>query len=126
MRDKSDSNARVEKEDTKSKQPVSNQVSSLFFSQKQNTLKNSNATNASPPEIQGSQEIQQPSEKLTLNSTTDILLAAILKELQTHTMIELKKLMAQQEHDQDELKAAETLKEQESERFDTIRNSMYM
>ncbi|MCL9685354.1 hypothetical protein [Legionella maioricensis] len=113
-------NARQKNGNNKVKQPYSNQESQLFFNQRQIT----------PPsetqEVQRTQEIQQPVQAISLHTTTDFLLAAILEELRTQNLIELMKLKTQQEHEQEELQAAEKMQEQDNARFEEIRHSMYM
>ena len=109
---KGDSNARVTKVDDKPA-PLSN--SQLFFNQRQNTTNNQPSTEQAiqPPQAPE----QQALEPLTLNSTTDILLAAILKELKTQNMLKLLELQKQQEREEKESSEAEELQEKENTRF---------
>ncbi|PWY57636.1 hypothetical protein DGG96_00645 [Legionella qingyii] len=104
----------------KAQKPYSNQDSQLFFNQ-----------NPMPPspeiqETQKNEKIQHPIQEISIQTTTDILLAAILQELKTQNMIELMKLKAQQEQEQEELLAAEKMQEHDDARFDEIRTSMYI
>ncbi|KTD44347.1 hypothetical protein [Legionella parisiensis] len=107
-------NARL-KNGNRSKQPDSNSRSQRFFNQKKITPS---------LEMQGAQKTQHPQE-ISLQTTTDILLAAILQELKTQNMIELLKLKTQQEQEQEELQAAEKMQEQDQARFEEIRHTMY-
>lgn len=101
-------------------QPYSNQESQLFFNQKQK---------APPTEIQETKENQnpeqQPTQEVTLQTTSEFLLAAILQELKTQNMIELLKLKEQEERKQKELQLAEKIQERDKARFEEIRHSMY-
>ncbi|MGM9453485.1 hypothetical protein ACTAZI_09140 [Legionella bozemanae] len=108
-------NARLKNGNNKSIQPDSNPRSQRFFNQKQITPSS---------EMQGAQKTPQPQE-ISLQTTTDILLAAILQELKTQNMIELMKLKTQQEQEQEELHAAEKMQEQDQARFEEIRHTMY-
>jgi hypothetical protein len=101
-------------------QPYSNKESQLFFNQKQNTP---------PPEKQEAKENQQPeqpAQEVTLQTTSEFLLAAILQELKTQNMIELLKLKEQEEQKQKELELAEKMQARDKARFEEIRHSMYM
>lgn len=108
-------NARLKNGNNKSKQSDSNPRSQRFFNQKQITPSS---------EMQGAQKTQQPQE-ISLQTTTDLLLAAILQELKTQNMIEFMKLKTQQEQEQEELHAAEKMQEQDQARFEEIRHTMY-
>lgn len=114
------STARMEMKNENTKQLASNQASPLFFNQKPQ------ASNSPDIPLPTELEEQPPPEQLILQSTTDILLAAILKELKTHSMIELMKLKVKQEQEQEKLTAAEEVKEREDAHFEELRNSMYM
>lgn len=72
------------------------------------------------------EEVQQPAQKINLETTTDILLVAILEELKTRNMIEIAKLKIKQEHKQKELEAAKKMQEAENARFEEIRPSLYL
>jgi hypothetical protein len=120
---KGDSNARVTKED---KKPVPLSNSQLFFNQRLTPT----TTNNQPSNVQSMQPPpeateQQALEPLALNSTTDILLAAILKELKTQNMLKLLELQKQQEQENQELSEAEEKQDKENERFENVRYSMY-
>ena len=85
--------------------------------------------NQTPPstEIQETpkKEIQQPTQEIKLQTSTDFLLAAILQELKTQNMIELMKLKAQQEQEEVKWHKAQEMQEQDKARFEAVRNSMY-
>ncbi|HHT0594720.1 TPA: hypothetical protein ACTXXA_003346 [Legionella anisa] len=106
---------RLKNRNNKLKQSDSHPSSQRFFNQKQ-IIPSS--------EMQGAQKTQQPQE-ISLQTTTDILLAAILQELKTQNMIELMKLKTQQEQEQEELQTAEKMQEQDRARFEEIRHTMY-
>ncbi|WP_454782607.1 hypothetical protein [Legionella sp. WA2022007384] len=112
-------NARLANGNSKAKKTYSNQEAPLFFNQKPIP------TSSEIQETQNTQEIQQPVQEISLQTTTDFLLAGILQELKTQNMIELMKLKAQQEQEQEELQTAEKLKEHDNDRFNEIRTSMY-
>lgn len=112
-------NSRLKNGNNKIKQSYAKQDSPLFFNQKQ-TPQSSGIQKAAK-----TQKIQQPVQEISLQTTTDILLA-ILQELKTHNMIELMKLKAQQEQEQEELQAAEKMQEHDDARFEEIRKSMYL
>lgn len=103
----------------KTKNPYSDKGSQLFFNQKQ--ISPSSEIQETPK----TQEVKQPTKEISLQTTTDILLAAILQELKTQNMLELMKLKAQQEQEQEELQAAEEMKKRDNDRFEEIRLSMY-
>ncbi|WP_061832996.1 hypothetical protein, partial [Legionella pneumophila] len=105
--------------DSQTKQAYTNQASPLFFSQKQITPSSGTLETKKP------QEGKQPTQEISLETTTDILLAAILQELKTQNMIELMKLKAQQEQEQEELETIEAMKEKDDARFNEIRQTMY-
>lgn len=107
------------KEKNKTKNSHSNQSSPLFFNQKQEAH-----LSEKPPKKQKTQ--QQPLQEIKLESTTDILLAGILGELKARNEIEVMKLKIQQELEQMELQAAEQSKKEDEERFEEIRNMMYI
>ncbi len=102
----------------KTKQP--NQGSLHFFNPEPITP----SAEVSP--IQQTQQVKQPVPEIKLQSTTDILLAAILQELQTQNMLALMKIKDQQEQKREELQAAEEMQEHDNERFKEIRQSMYI
>lgn len=81
-------------------------------------------------EIQPVQEAQEvePVEELRLETTTDILLFAIWKELKTRNVIKLAKHQAEQEKEkeQKELQDAEEMQALDEARFEGIRSSMYL
>lgn len=117
---KKDATSRIVKGNNTTKQPYSNQESQLFFNTRQITPS---------PEVQRTplrQEAQQPVPEIRLQTTTDILLAAILQELRTQNLIELSKLQDQQEKEQEELQAAKEMQERDNARFEEIRQSMYL
>ncbi|HAZ7574223.1 hypothetical protein OQJ02_11990 [Legionella sp. PATHC032] len=112
-------NTHLKDGDNQTKQTYSNPGSPLFFSQKQ--ISPSSGT----LETKKTQEGKQPTQEISLETTTDILLAAILQELKTQNMIELMKLKAQQEQEQEELETIEKMKEKDDARFNEIRQTMY-
>ncbi|HAT8858277.1 TPA: hypothetical protein JBE16_07410 [Legionella pneumophila subsp. pneumophila] len=112
-------NTHLKNGDSQTKQAYTNQASPLFFSQKQIT------PSSGTLETKKTQEGKQPTQEISLETTTDILLAAILQELKTQNMIELMKLKAQQEQEQEELQAIETMKKKDDARFNEIRQTMY-
>ncbi|WP_392538481.1 hypothetical protein [Legionella sp. 227] len=116
---KKDTNVAFVNGNNKRKQPDTHQKSQLFFHQKQRSP-------SSLQKTQNPQEGQQPIQEISLQTTTDFLLAAILQELKLQNMIELSKLKAQQQQEEAEKQAAEEMQEQESNRFEEIRNSMYI
>ncbi|MCE0722531.1 MULTISPECIES: hypothetical protein [Legionella] len=107
--------SRLKNGNNKSKQPDSNSSSQRFFNQK-HIIPSS--------EMQGAQKTQQPQE-ISLQTTTDLLLAGILQELKTQNMIELMKLKTQQEQEQEELQAAKKMQEEDEARFKEIQYTMY-
>ncbi|KGP62889.1 coiled-coil protein [Legionella norrlandica] len=112
-------NSRLKNENSQTKRPYPNQGSQLFFNQKQITP--SSETKEAPI-----QEIKKPVQEINLQTTTDILLAAILQELKTQNMLKLMELKTQQEHEQEELQAVEKIQEQEKTKFEEIRQAMYI
>ncbi|MFW2534190.1 MULTISPECIES: hypothetical protein [unclassified Legionella] len=116
---------------TRPEQPYTNQGTQLFFNQRPTppALEAGHHHEAQQiQEIQPVQEAQQvePVEELRLETTTDILLFAILKELKTRNVIELAKLQAEQEKEQKELQDAEEMQARDEARFEGIRSSMYL
>ncbi|ASQ47088.1 hypothetical protein [Legionella clemsonensis] len=97
------------------KQPYSNQEILRFFNQKPIT-----------PAAKQIQEGQQAVQKIKLETTTDILLVAILEELKTRNRIELMKLKSKQDQEQKELQAAKKMQEHDQARFEEIRPFMYL
>ncbi|WP_454785544.1 hypothetical protein [Legionella sp. WA2024007413] len=112
-------NARLANGNNKAQKPYSNQEAPLFFNSKP-------MPTSAKQEAQNTQEIQQPVQEISLQTTTDFLLAAILHELKTQNMIELMKLKTQQEQEQEELQAAEKMQEHDDAQFEEIRTSMYI
>ncbi|WP_131793928.1 hypothetical protein [Fluoribacter gormanii] len=113
-------NTRMANGNNKAQKPYSNQEAQLFFNQRPMPL------SSEIQETQKNQEIQQPIQEISIQTTTEILLAAILQELKTQNMIELMKLKAQQEQEQEDLQAAEKMRAHDETRFDEIRASMYI
>lgn len=116
---------------TRPEQPYTNQGTQLFFNQRPTppALDAGHRQEAQQiQEIQPVQEAQEvePVEELRLETTTDILLFAILKELKTRNVIELAKLQAEQEKEQKELQDAEEMQARDEARFEGIRSSMYL
>ncbi|CEG56274.1 hypothetical protein [Legionella fallonii] len=116
---KNATDTQLKKGNEKSIQSYSNQGSPLFFSQQH-----------TPPstEVQKTertQETQQPAQEINLQTTTDILLAAILQELKTQNMLALMNLKIQQEQEQEKLQEAEKMQEHDSARFEEVRYTMY-
>ncbi|CEK09613.1 hypothetical protein [Legionella hackeliae] len=114
---KKDANTRIVHGNNKTKQPYSNQETQLFFNQKQKP---------SSTEVQPFKEIQPPAQEIKIETTTDLLLVAILEELKTHNMIELMKLKTQQEQEEKELQATQNRQAQDNTRFEEIRSTMYL
>ena len=112
-------NARLANGNNKAKKPFSNQEAPLFFNSKPMPI------SSEIQETKKTQEVQQPVQEISLQTTTDFLLAGILQELKTQNMIELMKLKTQQEQEQEELQAAEKMQEHDNDRFNEIRTSMY-
>lgn len=75
---------------------------------------------------QHSQQVQRPDAKAHTTSQTEILLAAILQELKTQNMIELIKLQAEKDKEQEEIELAEKMQTEDKERFERVRSSMYL
>lgn len=120
---KNAANTRQQKGSTPTKQPYSNQESELFFS---TPKRSTNPTSEVQPQRKKQKTAHhEPTQELTLNTTTDILLAGILQELRTKNTIELMKLKAQEEQEQKELDAAEKMQEEDKAHFEEIRYSMY-
>lgn len=122
-------NSRVMNGINKTEQPYSNQGTQLFFNQRPTTPATAAATVVQEAqEVQEAQPMQeiQPVQEISLQTTTDILLFAILQELQTHNMIELTKLKAEQEKEQKELQDTEEMQELDAARFQEVRSSMYL
>lgn len=118
-------NSRVTNGINKTEQPYSTQGTQLFFNQRPI---NPAAGVQEAQEVQENQPMQeiQPVQEISLQTTTDILLFAILKELKTRNMIELTKLQAEQEKEQKELQDAEEMQELDEARFEEVRSSMYL
>ncbi|KTD69397.1 MULTISPECIES: hypothetical protein [Legionella] len=119
---KRDTNARLVNGKNKTNQPDSHQRTPLFFNQKQKAP----SAQKEAPKKPGAQQQPQPVQEISLQSTTDFLLAAILQELKTQNMIELMKLQTQQEQEQAEKEAAEKMQERDRARFAEIQPSLYL
>jgi ATP-dependent 26S proteasome regulatory subunit len=114
---------RQQKGSTQSQQPYSNQESELFFNKSKRHA--SHSLNMQPTRKKQKTEHSEPTEEITLNTTTDILLAGILEELRTQNMIAIMKLKAQEVQEQKELEAAEKMQEEDKVHFEEIRHTMY-
>lgn len=112
--------ANVQNGTNKTTQSYSNKESPLFFNKKQT------APSTEIQESQKNQETEQPTQEISLQTTTDLLLAAILQELKTQNMLELLKLKEQEEQKQKELQLAEKIQKRDQARFEEVRHSMYM
>lgn len=113
------STARMEMKNDNTKQLTSNQASPLFFNQKPNV------SNTPDIPLSDQQDVPHPPEQLILQSTTDILLAAILQQLKMLTTLQVIAIKKQEEQEQDELKAADESKEVDNARFNNC-SSMYI
>ena len=102
-------------------QGASHQTTPAFFNQKP---KNPNSTVVRQRTAR--QEVEPAPEELRLVTTTDVLLAGILKELQTHNAIEFMKLNAQEQKELAEQQANKEIEERDKARFEEIRHSMFM
>ena len=116
---------------TRPEQPYTNQGTQLFFNQRPTPPALDAGHHQEAQQIQEIQPVQEaqevePVEELRLETTTDILLFAILKELKTRNVIELAKLQAEQEKEQKELQDAEEMQARDEARFEGIRSSMYL
>lgn len=90
-----------------------------FFKQKQ-------TTSVQAPELKETPQVAQTTQEISLKTPIEYLLFAILKELQISNAIEREKFKSKQNKKQEESKIAQEEKEQDEDRFEKVRGSMYM
>ncbi len=70
-------------------------------------------------------ELELFDKKITLQSNSDLLLAAILQELKTQNTMKYQKQLKQQEKEQRREQAEEEMQTRDNARFEAVRSSLY-